>query len=177
MRSTRIPLGILIVAPMLVALSPAGRTNGRTLSAAQAGAPTACSIIDPAELQRVTGRKDGLKRGPISDDTPSRPGRQSTGCGYLQFIFELTTATNAAGFEETRKFLVRGGAKEQNVSGVGDAAFYWWDPRPGSTRPVGIVLRKGTSELAIFDMVSSDSIEIMKPQVLAVAKALAPKLR
>ena len=140
------------------------------------GAVTACSIIDAEQMRRATGRQDNLRRGPMSDE-PSQPGKNRSACAYLEFIFELTSPAEAGSFEKTRGFLEKSGTKIQPVSGAGDAAFYWWDPRPGTTRPVGIVLRKGTSELMIMDMTTPDSIEIVKPQLLTVAKQVSPKLR
>jgi hypothetical protein len=137
---------------------------------------TACSIIDAEQMKRATGRQDNLRRGPMSDE-PSHPGKNRSACAYLEFIFELTSPAEAGSFEKTRGFLEKSGTKIQPVSGAGDAAFYWWDPRPGTTRPVGIVLRKGTSELMIMDMTTPDSIEIVKPQLLTVAKQVSPMLR
>jgi len=108
---------------------------------------------------------------------PASPAEGRTGCSYLGFIFELNTPAKREWFDETRSFLVNSRAKIQPVSGVGDGAFYWWDPKPGYTRPVGIVLRAGTSGLMIMDMTSSDSIDVVKPELLTVAKAVVPKLR
>ena len=146
------------------------------MPAGQASSPTACSIIDAEQLKRLTGRTDVLKRGPMKGD-PSSPAEGRTECGYLGFHFELNIPAKREWFDETRSFLVKRGTKVQLVSGVGDGAFYWWDPRPGDTRPVGIVLRAGTSGLTIFDMTSSDSVEVVKPELLTVAKAIVPKLR
>jgi hypothetical protein len=41
----------------------------------------------------------------------------------------------------------------------------------------GIVFRSKSNELLIMHVTSSDSIEILKPKVLEVAKFLAPKLK
>ena len=174
--TTRYSLGVMITAQAVLTTASADvRPESRTTPGAQ-GAVTACSIIDAEELKRATGRRDNLRRGP-TDDEPAQPGKNRSGCAYLEFIFELTSPTEAGSFEKTRGFLEKSGTKIQPVSGAGEAAFYWWDPRPGTTRPVGIVLRKGTSELMIMDMTTPDSIEIVKPQLLTVANAVAPKLR
>jgi hypothetical protein len=148
----------------------------RTIPARQAGSPTACSIIDAEQLTRLTGRTDVLKQGPRPGD-PASPVEGRTGCSYLGFIFELNAPAKREWFDESRSFLVKSGTKIQPMQGLGDAAFYWWDPRPGDTRPVGIVLRAGTSGLMIMDMTTSDSIEVVKPELLTVAKAIVPKLR
>ena len=174
--TTRYSLGMMITAQALILPAPTDmRPEAGTRPDAQ-GAITACSIIDAEQMKRETGRQDNLKRGPMADD-PSQPGKNRTACAYLGFIFELTSPAEAGSFEKTRGFLEKSGTKIQPVSGAGEAAFYWWDPRPGTTRPVGIVLRKGTSELLIMDMTTPDSIEIVKPQLLTVAKGVSPKLR
>jgi hypothetical protein len=165
----RTSLGILATTAAAAVLSAATPVT-------QAGALTACSLIDAAQLKRLTGRQDFLKRGPMATET-SAPGKERTACDYLGISFELASAAKPESFEQTRARLVRGGATTQPLSGVGDAAVYWWSPKPGSTRPVGIVLRKGTSELILFDMTTSDSIEVMKPTLLTIAKAVVPKLR
>lgn len=175
--SIRHSLGMLIVAQSLAALSPpAARMMGVSERPGQAGPPTACSVIDAEQLKRLTGRRDVLKRGPMSDD-PASPAPGRTACSYLGFIFELNAPAKREWFDETRSFLVKSSTKIQPVSGVGDGAFYWWDPRSGSARPVGIVLRTGASGLMIMDMTSSDSIEVVKPELLVVAKAIVPRLR
>jgi hypothetical protein len=173
--TTRYSLGLLIAAQFLFIAPGDLRPTAMTSRGAQ-GKLTACSIIDAQELKRATGRQDYLKRGPMSDD-PATPGENKSACGYLGFVFELTSPAEAGSFEKTRGFLEKSGTKIQPVSGAGDAAFYWWDPRPGTTRPVGIVMRKGTSQLMVLDMTTPDSIAIVKPELLTVAKTLAPKLR
>ena len=175
--SIRFSLGMLIVAPALAAVShPTARIETRTTPAGQASSLTACSVIDAEQLKRLTGRKDVLKRGPMKG-APASPAEGRTGCSYLGFILELNAPAKREWFDETRSFLVKSGTKIQPVSGVGDGAYYWWDPRPGYSRPVGMVLRAGTNGLMIMDMTSSDSVEVVKPELLTVAKAIVPKLR
>jgi hypothetical protein len=168
---------MLLVAPMIPATFPVTAVKGAAMTpAVQVGDRTACSVIDAEELQRLTGRKDVLKRGPRRG-TPPEPAEGRTSCSYLGFIFELDAPAKRGSFDETRSTLTKMGTKTQAVSGVGDGAYYWWDPTPGDTRPVGIMLRVGTSGMMIMDMTSPDSIELLKPQLLAVAKAIVPKLR
>lgn len=169
-------LGLLIVAPSLAVLSTTAAPTMRVTERPEQARPlTACSVIDAEQLKQVTRRQDPMKRGPRNDD-PETPAPGRTGCVYLGFIFELNAPAKPEWFDETRSFLGKR-AKIQPVSGVGDAAFYWWDPRAGSARPVGIVLRTATNGLLIMDMTSSDSIEVVKPELLAVAKAIVPRLR
>jgi hypothetical protein len=146
-----------------------------TAAAAQAG-QTACSIIDAAALKRLTGRQDLMGQGPrVAETSVQEPGR--TGCSFLDLDFELVTQPKPGSFQSTRTFLEKGGATSKPVSGVGEQAFYWWSQKPGRDRPVGIVFKSKSNELLIMQMTSSDSIEILKPKLLEVAKALAPKLK
>lgn len=140
------------------------------------GRQTACSLVDAAEMKRLTGRQDFLKRGPMVDDA-SMPGPERSACAYLGFSFELVSPAKPGLFAQERTMVEKGGAKTQPVSGAGEQAFYWWSPKPGDSRPVGIILRAKSSQLMIMDMTTSDSIEIVKPQLLAIAKSVAPKLR
>ena len=173
----RLSLGVLIVAPILTATpGTTARARAPRAYAVQGSPLTACSVIDAGELERLTGRTDVLKRGPRRG-TPPEPAEGRTSCSYLGFIFELDAPAKRGSFDETRITLTKMGTKTQSVSGVGDGAYYWWDPTPGDTRPVGIMLRVGTSGLMIMDMTSPDSIELLKPQLLAVAKVIVPKLR
>jgi hypothetical protein len=61
------------------------------------------------------------------------------------------------------------------VSGVGDDAFFWERPN-GEYGLVAIVFRAGQSRLAIQYMGSPDSTAAIKPVLVALAKAAAPKL-
>jgi hypothetical protein len=143
---------------------------------AQASGPTACSLIDPAELMRVTGRKDILNRGPQAYD-----GRVKglSECGFLELSFALTSNMTPEWFNRNREMVKNGKTemKVEPVSGIGDEAYYMWDSRPGSNRQVGIVFRSGTKQMAIGDLAPSDSIEAYKKMTLSVAKLLAPKLK
>ena len=170
----RIALGLAGI-PVVSVLSTRSSTATLPRLGAQ-GAQTACSLVDAADLKRLTGREDHLGRGPMVAET-SAPGPERTGCAYLQLDFELVSPTKPETFAKDRTFLEKGGATTAPVSGVGDQAYYWWSPKPGGTRPVGIVFRTKSSQLLIMRMTSSDSIEITKPRLLAIAKSIAPKLK
>ena len=163
----RYALGAVVVA--LVSTAPA-------TIAAQAGAPTACSILDAEELKRLTGLTDILRRGPVPAD-PSELPKGVTECEYLGLSFSLTSGMTREWFDRTRQGQVKQGTKIEAVSGLGDEAYYWWDPRPGSYRQAGIAFRSGSHRLAIMDLVSSDSVRAAQQTLLKVAKYVAPKLR
>lgn len=144
---------------------------------AQAGGATACSIINAEEMKRITGLKDVLKTGPEPTDPSELPKGRSE-CEYLGLTFSLTSlATPKSYFDGTRASQAKGGMKVESAPGVGDDAFYWWDPKPGPMRQLGIAVRSGSHQLTVLDLVSADSIAAAKPRLLTIAKALAPKLR
>lgn len=159
-------LGICIAAWM-VTVAPT--------ASAQAAGPTACSIIDTGELKRITGLDDVLKTGPQATDPSELPKGRSE-CEYLGLTFSLSSISKDA-FDRTRADLTKRGSKVEAAAGVGDDAFYWWDPKPGTFRQLGIAVRSGAQQLTVLDLTSSDSIAAAKPRLLAIAKALAPKLR
>ena len=156
--------------------SISAESRGQSAANGQGTGPTACSIIDVAELTRLTGRKDILKTGPVAADPADTPKGVSE-CEFLGFSFSLTSDMTQQWFDRTRSDQAKRGTKIQPVSGVGDEGYYWWDPKPGPLRQAGIAFRAGKSRLVIMDMVSSDSVEAVKPALLTVAKAVAGKVR
>ena len=140
------------------------------------GGATACSIIDPAELKRLTGLKDILGRGPVPTDPSELPKGRSE-CEYLGLTFSLSSLASADAFARARAIQGKGGTKVESVAGVGDEAFYWWDSGPGSYNQVGIAVRTGARQLTVLDMTSSDSVASAKPRLLAIARSLTLKLR
>jgi hypothetical protein len=160
-------LGLLTLVPVFAIGSTA---------AGQAGGPTACSIIDAEELKRLTGLRDVLKTGPQATDPSELPKGRSE-CEFLGLTFSVSSlGSPKASFDGTRANLAKDG-KVESVSGVGDDAFYWWDPKPGTLQQLGIAVRAGNRQLTVLDLTSSDSIAAVKPRLLAIAKVLAPKLR
>jgi hypothetical protein len=175
--STRMALGALIVGVQgLGIVSMAAAQSGSKAASPAQGGQTACSIIDPAELKRLTGLKDVLGRGPVPTDPADLPKGRSE-CEYLGLTFSLSSLASADEFARARAIEAKGGTKVESVAGVGDDAFYWWDPKPGSYNQVGIAVRAGNRQLTVLDLTSSDSVASTKPRLLAIAKALAPTLR
>ena len=109
----------------------------------------------------------------ISIVLPSRAIEKSQSPSYSS----LSSPVSTDEFARTRASQAKGGTKAETAAGVGDDAFYWWDPKPGSLNQVGIAVRAGNRQLTVLDMTSSDSIASTKPRLLAVAKSLVPKLR
>jgi len=98
-------------------------------------------------------------------------------CEYLGLTFSLSSLASADEFARRRAIEAKGGTKVESVTGVGDDAFYWWDPKPGSLNQVGIAVRTGNRQLTVLDLTSSDSVPSAKPPLLAIAKSLVPTLR
>jgi hypothetical protein len=175
--STRMALGALIVGVHgFGTVCMAAAQAGSKAAAPAQGGQTACSIIDPAELKRLTGLKDFLGRGPVPADPADLPKGRSE-CEYLGLTFSLSSPVSTDEFVRTRDSQAKGGTKAESVAGVGDDAFYWWDPKPGSLNQVGIAVRAGNRQLTVLDLTSSDSVASTKPRLLVIAKSLVPKLR
>jgi hypothetical protein len=145
---------------------------------AQTGTLNACSLFDANELKKLTGRKDLLGEGPQPSD-PSQLPKHMHQCDFLDLSFTLTANMTPEWFARNRKQQEARPDrwKVASVVGVGDEAYYMWDPRPGEDRNVGIVLRASGKQLAIGDMVSSNEIEAVKPKLLAIAKLVVPRMK
>jgi hypothetical protein len=175
--STRVALGALIagVQALGIVSTAAAQSASKAAPPAQGG-QTACSIIDPAELERLTGLEDKLGKGPVLTDPSELPKGRSE-CEYLGLTFSLSSPTSTDDFARARAIQGKGGTKIESVAGVGDEAFYWWDSGKGSYNQVGIAVRAGNRQLTVLDLTSSDSVAAAKPRLLTIAKSLVPKLR
>jgi hypothetical protein len=170
-------LGALIVGLQGLGIgSMAAAQSGSTAASPAQGGQTACSIIDAAELKRLTGLKDVLGKGPVPADPSELPKGRSE-CEYLGLTFSLSSPTSADAFARSRASQGTGKTKIESVAGVGDEAFYWWDSGPGSYNQVGIAVRAGSRQLTVLDLTSSDSLASVKPRLLTIAKSIVPKLR
>jgi hypothetical protein len=161
-------LGFAMIAHISLALPAAGQTTG----------PNACALFDAAELQKITGRKDFLGKGP-RPSAPSELPKHMSECDFLEMSFTLNTTMTPEWFARKRQQseATPDRWKVQSISGLGDEGYYLWDPRPGPYRTVGVVFRLGSKELAIGDMVPSDSVDVMKPTLLSIAKQAVPRLK
>ena len=147
-------------------------------SVAQAADPHACSYFQASDLLQITGRKDLLGQGPQA----SKPGETAAGtteCDFLDVSMTVTSNMTPAWFARDRKVSEDNPTrwKVQSVSGLGDEAYYMWDPRPGSNRNVGIVYRAGGKRVSVGELTDSDSIEPAKQMLMKIAKLALPKLK
>ena len=146
-------------------------------AAAQAAKPDACAFVDAAAMVGLTGKKD-LFGGPQVMPREEVPPSHAGGCHYLGVMFFLDTAITPESFARVRRGLeTRGFFKVQSISGVGDEAYYMWDPKPGNNNAVGVVFRSGSKRVTIAENTPSDSVETMKTLLLSIAKTAAPRAR
>ena len=163
-------LGVSVILQVTVAASA---------SDAQAADPHACTYFQASDLLKITGRKDVLGEGPQA----SKPGETAAGtteCDFLSISMTVTSNMTPAWFARDKTMLEKSPDrwKVESVSGLGDEAYYMWDPRPGSNRNVGIVYRAGGKRVSVGELAeSSDSIASAKPMLMQIAKLALPKLK
>ena len=147
------------------------------VEAQASGEQHACTLLDPAELRQLTGRKDYGQAPQPSGPPQLRQG--TTECDYLSISYTLTANMTKEWFARDRQQTEAATDrwKVQSISGLADEAFYMWDPRPGSDRSVGIVIRAGSKRLSIGELASSDSLDASKSLMLSLAKLALPKLK
>jgi hypothetical protein len=167
---TRISLGIMAAAFTSAAPSPVGAQGS--------GGTDVCALIDAAEVARITGRTPPDGQGPKANDA-SDFRRGERGCRFVDLQFVLVTPETRESFASTRKIYedVRQPFKTQTVAGLGDEAYLTWDPTPGKYRPVMVAFRSGNKKVAIEDQTSSDSVEVMKKALVAIAKTVVPRMK
>ena len=144
----------------------------------QTADPHACSYFQPSDLLQITGRKDLLGQGPQA----SKPGETLAGtteCDFLNVSMTVTSNMTPAWFARDRATTEKATDrwKVQTVPGLGDEAYYMWDPRPGSDRNVGIVYRAGGKRVSVGELAASDSMESAKQMLMQIAKLALPKLK
>jgi len=129
-------------------------------------------VLSPQEIERISKLRNTFNLPPDGEVVA----KDVTGCHYLDFDFQLTRAMTREAFIARRDREGRTGHKIQPVSGVGEDAYFWQQPN-GSHGLLAIALRVGQSEFGIQVMLPGDSVAVMKPVLLELAKAAAPKLR
>jgi hypothetical protein len=166
---------VMRMALVVVAAFQASAALSVATAQSSGGTLQACSLLSPAEFKQITGRTDILSRGPQAAEPDEVPEGVSE-CEFLGFSVSLVDKVNHERFETTRKQLAQSGNKIQPVSGVGDEA-YLYEGTGQSYRQLAIVMRVGERRLAFMDLVDPDSVEAVKPVLLKLGKAAAPKLR
>jgi hypothetical protein len=140
-------------------------SQGMTLSA--------CSILTTTEILQITKKQNRFNARPEPNDEI----KGVSECSFLDYDFSLVGNQTKESFEATRKSQASAkGMRVDPAPGVGDDAFFFARPQ-GDNSVVGISFRVGQRRLSIQDMVHADSIEIVKPTLMALAKAAVPKLK
>ena len=166
-RAIPFALGVMIAA-QVTALSTARGQNAR---------PNACTLINATEITRLTGEKDVSGKGPESVDKDLQYPKERSVCLYGDLNFELATNQTSESFARhprvnDKRF------KTQPISGLGDEAYYLWDASVGrSVRSVSILFRSGSKRVAVERLTTSDSIEVVKKMLLAVARTTVAKVK
>jgi hypothetical protein len=79
-------------------------------------------------------------------------------------------------FDQSRESQIKNKENVERASGIGDDAYYW-SRLQGENSLSGLMVRIGSTRLSLMDMVPADSIAIVRPTLVALAKAAEPKLR
>ena len=104
--------------------------------------PNACTYVVAADWLKITGRKDYGNEGPRSS-TPGELKEGTTECDFLSVSMTVTMKMTPAWFARDKQTAEKNPKwKVESVSGLGDEAYWMWDPRPGENRNVGLVIRK-----------------------------------
>ena len=137
--------------------------------------PHACSYVVAADWLKITGRKDYANEGPRS----SKPGELKEGtteCDFLTISMTVTSKMTPAWFTRDKQTSEKNPKwKVESVSGLGDEAYWMWDPRPGENRNVGLVIRQGDKRVSIGEL--ADSVDQSKPIIMQLAKAALAKMK
>jgi hypothetical protein len=100
----------------------------------------------------------------------------ATTCNYVGLDVTLSPRVTPQSFQATRKTEEAGkDVTVESVSGVGDEAYFSVRARRSSSN-VGIIVRRGTYQIALGDRVPSDSVAWMKPKLVELAKLAVTKL-
>ena len=146
------------------------------VASAQAADPHACAYVQASEWLKITGRKDFLGEGPRASK-PGETGAGTTECDFLSVSLTVTSNMTPAWFARDRTSLEKTPDKwkVESVSGLGDEAYWMWDPRPGSNRNVGLVIRTAGKRLSVGEL--ADSVAVSKPMIMRLAKLVLPKVK
>ena len=169
-RIGRITSGTMAAVFVSAALSTAGAQGGT--------GPDVCALINAAEVLRITGRTPAPGEVPEANGASDFPAGER-GCFFVDLQFVLSTPTTPESFARKRRNIeLRSQPLEtQSISGLGDEAFLAWHTQPGKNRPVLVMFRSGNRKVAIEGLTSSDSVEVMKKALLAIAKTVVPRMK
>lgn len=152
---------------------------------AQPRPATACDLFTVAEIRRIMGQQ-GYSNKPDPSDPSDGVVGGGTGCRYeADFmtppptppVVNLVLIRGKGYTQSQRKMKLPPGCSVQNVSGVGDDAFFWHCSQPRQYQSP-LYVRKGTSDIVVdIDVRPPLTDASMRPKLVALAKAAAAKVR
>jgi len=156
---------------LLVALAA---SDGSLYAGQASKSVTACTLFTAAEIRRITATKPSPIDGIKSDESPL-PGGGSE-CDVAGFGIQLD-AVPVARFDANRQaFSSR--AKYERVPDVADEAYFYEQGAGTSVQVLGVYGRTATHVFAISNIMGmNESVAELRPQLLALGKAAAAKLR
>jgi hypothetical protein len=161
---------------MLFALPLIGAASAGSLQAQAAGNP-ACKLLTAADLKRATGQAYG---GP----TPAGELGQAAGGGVSCYWGDLVNeappmvsvvfipASGKKSYTEVSRGITPHGCAHEPVSGIGDAAFVEIC-QGGDNGPIVYFRKGGNDGVVQIDVVKPATPASIKPEVIALAKAVA----
>ena len=158
MRSRALTFGVMIA---LYGVSSAASVAAQG-SGSQAAGVHACSLLSDADIVRVTGRPNRLNVPPERSEMPNG----ATTCNFVGLDITLYPRVTPQNFQAMRK--TEAGTKDvtvESTSGVGDEAYFSVRARRTSSN-VGIIVRRGTYQVALGDRVPNDSVAWIKPKLV-----------
>ena len=100
-----------------------------------------------------------------------------TTCSYVGLDMTLYPRVTPENFQTMRKREeATTGVTVESAAGVGDEAYFSVRGRRSSSN-VGIIVRRGTYQLALGDRMPADSVAWMKPKLVELAKLAITKLK
>jgi hypothetical protein len=142
------------------------------------GAPRgirACALLSKPEIKAIAGAHTPRYFDEIPSVETALPGGGSE-CAFGGFRVELD-AVPASEFESTRQ-KQQAQVRYEAVSGVGDEAYFYEQGPPGSPRVVGVYGRVGERVFLVsMDVGAEDTAALLRPAIVELARAGAPKLR
>jgi hypothetical protein len=136
---------------------------------------TACSVLSKDEIKKAAGTHTPRYFDQIPSEEIVLPGGGSE-CVLAGFIVQLD-AVPASAFESTRTAHVAR-TKYEPLSELGDEAYFYEQGPPGAPDVVGVYARVGERVFVFsMDVGAGESAALLRPAVVALAKAGAAKLR
>ena len=143
--------------------------GGFAIQAAEAEIPRACSLLTKEVLQKVTPEERERFEFGLTIPAAEEPvGVSGSMCEYGGVLLQIDPFASTAGIEEMLA------AKWTPISDVGDVAYF----RDNIGEWGELYVRDGSRVITIqMDIPTGRTAESIKPNIIALAQAILPKLR